>query len=214
MSRRLTVVLFLFLISTVFIIAGCTEEMAISTKTKKIDLTQDSIVLMTAKISNEVSTSYQPTSCFVVINNVKTKKSKTFQVDKPYNSVKNQFKDYLISMKCVPGENKIQVINGFSEQILIYGNWEIPVNKSFNVESGKIVYLGRLEAVNKKRVSDDEVRAGRIIPLIDQAVSGFSGGTWHTKIYDNYEEDIATFKKEYPLLSNYTVEKVLLEKKK
>jgi len=31
-----------------------------------------------------------------------------------------------------------------------------------------------------------------------------------TDIYDNYEEDMAAFKREYPLMNNYTVEKMVL----
>ena len=76
--------------------------------------------------------------------------------------------------------------------------------------SGKIVYLGRIEAVNRKRASDDQLRAGPILPLVDQAVSGFADGTWHIKVYDNYESDIRAFQEKYPVLGNYSVEKMLL----
>jgi len=166
---------------------------------------------MTAKISNELKKGYQPTSCFAVMMNTKKKKNNVFKVGKPFNSVKQEYNDYLISMKCVPGENEIRSVNGLSDKILICGNFQIPVKKNINVEPGKIVYIGRLEAVNVKRENDTEPRSGSIFPLIDQSACGFSNGTWHIKIYDNYDEDIANFTKEYPVLSKYDIEKALLE---
>jgi len=211
MYRRLTIVFLVFLVLAVFSMAGCasTQPMALSAKTKTLDLDKASVALMTLKIANEYKTGFQPTDCFVYIKDLKTGKVQTFIVGKPNHSVKNQFNDYLVSMKCVPGEHRFQNIGGSSSHFPIYGSFVIPVSDSFDIQPGKVVYLGRIEAVNRKRVGD-QPRAGSVIPLIDQGASGFSGGTWHIKIYDNYEEDIAAFKQNYPLIGNYSVEKKVL----
>jgi len=213
MYRRLTIVSLLFLALGVLSMTGCasTQHMALSEKTKTLDLSEDSVALITVKIANEYKPGFQPTACFVNIKETKKGKARTFIVGKPNHSVKKQFNDYLVSMKCVPGEYKFQNISGGSSHFPIYGSFVIPVSNSFDIPPGKVVYLGRLEAANRKRAGN-EPRAGSVIPLIDQGVSGFSGGTWHIKMYDNYEEDIAAFKQKYPLLGNYTVEKIVLSK--
>ena len=191
--------------------AGCasTQPMALNAKTETLDLSEASVALMTLKIANEYKTGFQPTDCFVYVKNLKTGKIQTFIVGKPSHSVKKQFNDYLVSMKCVPGEHRFQNIGGSSRHFPIYGSFSIPVSGSFDIQPGKVVYLGRIEAVNRKRVGN-QPRAGSVIPLIDQGVSGFGGGTWHIKIFDNYEEDIAAFMQKYPLIGNYTVEKMVL----
>jgi hypothetical protein len=183
--------------------------MALSAKTKTLDLSEASVALMTMKIANEYKPGFQPTDCFVLIKEMEKGKTRTYVVGKPNHSVKKQFNEYLVSMKCVPGEYKFQNISGSSSHFPIYGSFVIPVSNSIEIQPGKVVYLGRIEAVNRERVGN-EPRAGSVIPLLDQAVSGFGGGTWHIKMYDNYEEDIAAFKQKYPLIGNYTVEKMVL----
>lgn len=211
MYRRLTIVSLVFLVLVVFSMAGCasTQPMALNAKTETLDLSETSVALMTLKIANEHNKGFQSTNCFVYIKDMKTGKAETYIVGKPNHSAKNQFNDYLVSMKCVPGEHRLQNITGNSNKLFISGTFRIPVSGSFDIQPGKVVYLGRIEAVNRKRVGN-QPRAGSVIPLIDQAVSGFSGGTWHINMYDNYEEDIAAFKQKYPLIDNYTVEKMVL----
>jgi hypothetical protein len=211
MYRRLTIVFLVFLVLVVFSMAGCAsiQPMALSSETKTLDLSETSVALMTVKIANEFKPGFQPTKCFVYIKDMKTGKMQTYTVGKPNHSVEKQFNDYLVSMKCVPGEHRFQNIGGCSQHFPIYGSFIIPVSNSFDIQPGKVVYLGRIEAVNRKRVGN-EPRAGSVIPLLDQGVSGFSGGTWHIKMYDNYEEDIAAFKQKFPLIGNYTVEKEVL----
>lgn len=211
MYRRLTTVSLVSLVLVIFSMAGCasTQHMALNAETKTLDLEKTSVALMTVKIANEFKPGFQPTNCFVLIKEMKKGKVRTFIVDKPNHSVKKQFNDYLVSMNCVPGEHRFQNIGGGSSHFPIYGSFIIPVSNSFDIQPGKVVYLGRIEAVNRKRVGN-EPRAGSVIPLIDQGVSGFSGGTWDIKIYDNYEEDIAAFKQNYPLIGNYSVEKKVL----
>ena len=62
--------------------------------------------------------------------------------------------------------------------------------------------------VNRKR-KDGEPRSGGLIPLIDQAVTGYSTGTFDIKISDRYNEDLKVFKESYPFVENYEVKKNL-----
>jgi hypothetical protein len=73
-----------------------------------------------------------------------------------------------------------------------------------------IVYLGRVEAMVPERKNDTELRAGPLIPLIDQSVAGYSGGTFHIHILNNYDSDRAFFREKYPALQAVTVDQVVL----
>ena len=217
MRRAFAIVSLVFLVLAAFSLAGCAsiQPMALSAKTKTLDLSEASVALMTLKISNEYKPGFQPRTgfaagLFVHKTDQKTGKRQAFEVGKPYHYVAKQYNEYLVSMKVDPGEHKLTTITGASGYFPIAASFQIPIYDSFDVQLDKVVYLGHIEAVNRKRISDDELRAGSIIPLIDQAVSGFSGGTWHIKIFDNYENDIAAFKQKYPLINNYTVEKMVL----
>ena len=64
--------------------------------------------------------------------------------------------------------------------------------------------------VNRKRESDDEVRSGSKFPLMDQAFSGFGGGTFDVKIHDNFDQDMQKFKEQYPVLNNRQINKIIL----
>jgi hypothetical protein len=91
----------------------------------------------------------------------------------------------------------------------VYGSGVVPVFSAFRIEPGRAVYVGRVEAVRRER-KGDEPRAGSVIPLIDQAVTGFSGGTFEVKVVDRYDEDVALFKATYAPLAGVSVDKALL----
>ncbi|WOD16795.1 hypothetical protein [Paraburkholderia kirstenboschensis] len=57
---------------------------------------------------------------------------------------------------------------------------------------------------------DGELRAGPVIPLIDQAATGFSGGTWNISVSDQFDADVAEFKKDFPALTNASIEREVL----
>jgi hypothetical protein len=92
----------------------------------------------------------------------------------------------------------------------IRGTFGAPVFMPFELSSGSIVYLGRIEATIRARRSDNELRAGPLVPLIDQAVSGLSGGTFEIPISDNYEGDVQAFGEKYPACAGLTMERAVL----
>ena len=70
-------------------------------------------------------------------------------------------------------------------------------------------YIGHVQAVVRER-KDGEERAGPVIPLIDQAVVGASGGTFDVTISDAWATDEALFKSTFPALARVSIEKKLL----
>jgi hypothetical protein len=58
---------------------------------------------------------------------------------------------------------------------------------------------------NIEKVNRDDQASGAAIPIIDQAVSGFSGGTLQVTLKDSYEQDVAALKNDYPALRDMQV---------
>jgi hypothetical protein len=202
----------LFAFVAIFV-SGCAtiKPMALD-NIKAIELDQRSVALMTVKTSNQYRPNYQPNVCsiFIWTTGKEGKEKYTFSVEKPYNSVENQFNEYLISIDLPPGKYKLREIFGTSGIFPFRGMFSIPIYVDFELKPNKVIYLGRIEAVVRERKNDSEMRAGPVIPLVDQAVTGFSGGTFDVRIFDNYDEDIVIFKQKYPVLNNYAVEKAIL----
>jgi len=199
-----------------FFVSGC-AGMAINEKTKTLDLTKESIVLMTVKTANNYKPIYQPNVQFIRIFTAGNKDKKDlhlFRATKPYNKVAQQFNEYLISINLPAGNYELKEITGQGTDGFFNGNFVIPLYINFELKPNKLVYLGHIEATNRKRAYDYELRAGSMIPLLDQAVTGFSGGTFDVNIYDNFDRDLAVFKKEYPVIGEYNDEKMILTPRK
>jgi hypothetical protein len=67
-----------------------------------------------------------------------------------------------------------------------------------------------VEAVRRERKEDTELRAGPLFPLLNQAVTGFSGGTFDVTIRDAYDDDLARLRKVYPALGKLEVSRAVL----
>jgi hypothetical protein len=57
---------------------------------------------------------------------------------------------------------------------------------------------------------DSRPRAGSVIPLIDQSVTGFSSGTFVVEVSENYEEDTQLITKRFPYLAGKDIRKMIL----
>jgi hypothetical protein len=86
----------------------------------------------------------------------------------------------------------------------------MPVYLPFELKSNEVVYLGRVEGSIRKKLRDEELIAGAVVPLIDQALAGFSNGTYNIIVTDNYDTDLQHFIQEYPVLKEYPVTRSLL----
>lgn len=212
-------------IFTTFLATGCASEirkpLPLTRETSALDLQKESIALFTIKTSNQYKADYQP---YVANFSVRTNDGKekqethlflggvglTAKPPKPYSKVEKQFNDYLLSMSLPAGKYKLSYIGGWSHSGIIRGYFAIPVFADFELAPNKIVYLGRIEAMLRERKNDGELRGGSVFPLIDQAATGFSSGTFDINIYDNYEKDVSLFKDWYPVLDRLTIEKAVL----
>ena len=201
------------------LLSGCAgmKPMALSKDTQKLDLSQESIAVMTVRVNNTYKTSYQPRLKFVAVRaDDAEKKESSFGIGELLSSdesEQNQFEEAAVSLSLPPGKYQLRLVGVKSNGILVAGNsGMVPIYAPFELKPGQVTYLGRIEAMRRERKNDDELRAGIVIPLIDQAVAGYSGGTFDVSIVDSYDNDVATLRKIYPALEKVEVAKAMLPK--
>ena len=203
------------LCAIVFVLNGCAtiNPSALNTNITAIDLSKESIALLTVKVANEYKTSFQPniTAIFVGSDVEKDGEKFTFQIDGKYKEVEDSFNEYLISFQLPAGTYKLLRLHAYNgDNFFITGIFSIPIYSTFSIEPQKIIYLGHIEATLVERTDEKLLRAGPVLPLLDQAVVGASGGTFVIQIEDLYESDIKLFQQRYPYLAKYQVENLTL----
>ena len=198
------------LFSILFILGGCAagKPPALNSNVAGVDVSKESIALLTVKISNKFKTGYQPEikSVFVWSDDGQGREEFSFSVDDKYNEVENSYNEYLISFQLSAGNYKLYQLFARAGIFPVTGSFSVPLYSPFSLEPHKIVYLGHIDATVIERTDDNTLRAGPVIPLIDQAVIGASGGTFVITITDQYEKDIKLFQSKYPYLAQYKVE--------
>ncbi len=207
------------IIAGIFLLNGCAarRNMAFTKNIQQIDISKESIAIFTLKTFNSYKPGCEPFADFVTIKNSNGTGQEEYKyfTNLPTKKVKEQYNEYLLSMQMTPGEYLLDKISGM---VMLYhmngncGSYDIPISSTFKVEPNSVVYIGRIEADNVKRVSDDELRAGPVLPLIDQAIAGYYTGTFRVKVYDNFDEDIQSFTNEFPALKNQKIVKGILQK--
>lgn len=195
-------------------VVGCSKPMALRKAMETLDLSQESIALMTLKTANHFKPKYQPYVKSIYLYDEGRDKQQIFNVVKPANEVENEFNEYLISMNLLPGTYRFGAVlgqsTGFALILPIIGTFIIPqINHRFEVKQNAIVYVGRVEAVMRERKDENEPKAGPITPLIGQSVTGFGDGTFDITISDNYELDLQMFVEKYPMLAEHSIEKAV-----
>jgi hypothetical protein len=207
---------YLIVLCLAFIVSGCAgHKMALTKDQSNIDLTKKSIALLSVKVSNQYKPSCQleVTGAFICPQSETCSRPLPYfhKAESPYKSEKDRFNEYLLSFELENGTYNLRWIGALYEiPLLIFAGGKIPLDTKIDIMPNTISYLGHLDVVLRERKSDDEKRAGSVIPLIDQAVPGFSTGTFDVVVEDKYEEDMKLFISEYPALKNAKVEKAIL----
>ncbi len=196
-----------------FVLAGCAANMPLSTNQETIDVSKKSIALVSVKVANKYKPSYQPGMMYAFFFPEGEEGEKThidIKTD-PVASVEDEYNEYLLNFSLKPGTYNFAAIWGqYQVPLLLNATCVIPLLSKVEIKPNCVSYLGHIDAVIRKRNNDGEQRAGAIVPLIDQAVVGFSGGTFDVAISDQYERDMGRFLVKYPALSNVAVEKNVL----
>jgi hypothetical protein len=184
---------------------GCANvsKMPLQEKSKgELSLAQKSILVAKVTIKNENKPGQQPTICCVFVK--KEKKDFSFTEPLLVNDAGEQGKTYIISAAVEPGETNINMIRFFRQvPLLVFAMADLPFHQVIDVPANKVVYLGNINAVIKPRENDSQPRAGSVLPLVDQAVAGFSSGTFTATVTDQYDQDIQQVKQKFPKVAGF-----------
>lgn len=186
---------------------GCASPMALDRDMTRLATGEESIVLLTLRMSNQYVPAFQPELGFIEVVD-SARDGATYRVDPPHDRLEREYNEHLVSFQLAPGSYRIRNVSGGSSQFPIWGTFDFDLAIGFDLDPGEVVYVGHVELVNRER-RDDEPRAGSLFPLIDQSVTGFSGGTFDVRISDRYSDDVAVFQETYPILNGHTVSKAL-----
>ena len=74
---------------------------------------------------------------------------------------------------------------------------------------GPVYYLVHVTATVRER-QGSEFRPGPMIPLLKQAIAGFSGGTFDVEISDRWDADQAEFRAKFPAFQTTKVQNAIL----
>lgn len=195
--------------------SGCASvaKMPLNKDTAVLDLSKKSVLVARLKIKNENHPSHQPKLLAVFMNQTVAGKDEQFSFTSPtmVSDQGEQGIDYLISMDVEPGKATLNMAR-FLRQIplLLMAMADLPFKFEVDVPANKVVYLGNIEATIVARANDTQPRAGSVLPLIDQAVAGFSNGTFQLKISDQFDSDSQEMQKQFPALAGKTIDKQVL----
>lgn len=203
----------LLFVSIFFVLSGCAANMPLRTNQETIDVSKKSIALISVKVANKYKPSYQPGMMYAFFFPEGEGGEKThidIKTD-PVSSVEDEYNEYILNFGLKPGTYNFAAIWGqYQVPLLLSATCVIPLLSKVEIKPNCVSYIGHIDAVIRKRDSDREQRAGAIVPLIDQAVVGFSGGTFDVAISDQYEKDMERFLAKYPALNNVAIEKNVL----
>ena len=186
---------YLLTLASLILLGGCAS--GLDKNATSIDWAQGSVVVMSVDMANEYKPNYNATRLGVVIHG-KTPAQRVVTASPVLDSSGTT----LLTKQLPPGRYSINRLVGASQNVLIVGGIDFAVKADFNLPPQSVVYLGRVSLVNKERASNDDQSTGGVLPLIDQAVTGFGNGTLQVTLRDDYEKDIANFKRGFPAFQN------------
>lgn len=199
-------VIYVICILVIYMFYGCAtmSPMALNHQTNALQMTGKSIALFTLRATNQYKPSFRPSVTSVSVSQKGSEEGQKFEVEKPCTETDEYF-EYIISLDLEPGTYSIGDVMGKSMKLpLILASFQFPIDAQFILAPNTIAYLGHVEMVNRER-KEGEKRSGSVIPLVDQAVAGYSGGTFDITIIDRSDSDIPMIVNTYPVLQKHTV---------
>jgi hypothetical protein len=204
----------IFVVAAIALISGCAtvHEMGVKKDTEHLNLDKKGLLLMSVQVTNEYKPDYQPQIivAFVEKPNAQSKEDRhNFKTDLEGTISSSDGSRYLLRMELEPGKYVVRGASCMYQSLFLIGSCFIPIHADIVVEPNKVTYLGRVKGVMKER-EDDEFRAGPLIPLVDQSVTGFSQSTFDVAITDQSSEDLKAYKSLFPVLSAVDIETRIL----
>jgi hypothetical protein len=192
------------------LLSACGTPMPLSAKTKQLDLSRESIALLTLEQTREGSRT-MPWPRQLFIKDLATGKNQMVAVDTTFMDYGEDSRTYLTPLRLAlpPGRYRIEQVGGTLSAFPIQGSFTVPLALEFEVPAGSVFYVGRIHAHMRER-KDTEFRAGSLMPLISQAALGVATSTFDVTVSDASAKDVSTFKEAFPVLQDVTIATRLL----
>lgn len=117
---------------------------------------------------------------------------------------------WLVRLALGPGRYTLRSLAALGRAFPAIAHFSVPLHAPLQVAAGGGVhYLGAIDATVRERVGD-EFRAGPVIPLLDQALAGASGGTFDVVFSDRYDSDLVLFRQTFAALGKQPVSRAVL----
>jgi hypothetical protein len=216
MKKTMSRLLSLVLLTSTLLVTGCATrtKMAFEDESEKLTATSNPVFLMTTTVKNTYK-DYQPKIFVAKLEKPGAKDMDdrlNFLIDNAGKIESDNDKNgntYLLRFQLPPGEYEFVHMAGFASAFLIRGTFIVPFHATIKANSPGVYYLGHAEATIRERVGD-EFKAGPSIPLLDQAVSGASGGTFDVTFSDQWDAYEKTFRAKFKALEGVEVKKSIL----
>jgi hypothetical protein len=193
-----------------FVLSGCSStKMALNSRKDAAPQPGKGMVLLSLRVENQYKPQYQPTVWWVETQAPGGKPARVWTNRKPFRAEESRFTEQLISLDLPPGHYSLGDVYGVYQGFWVAGRFKYPVGAEFDVLPGSIVYLGHVCMTNREK-KEGERASGGVLPLIDQSVTGFSGGTMDIAMSDRAEEDLKLFQTAYPAFQPAQVTKALM----
>jgi hypothetical protein len=214
MHKRLLVLVCVFACA---LLSGCATrgKMPQLSKTSVLEAGHDPIYLVSLTLRNEHISRYQPELIAAHLARPGSTKASDRVYFRPDDESEDETMDddtgyrYFLRLQLPREDFVLTGFNALGSGFPFHGAFFAPVLASIPPRDSGIYYLGHIDAVVRARTGD-EFRAGPVIPLLDQAATGASTGTFDVAISDRWTEDEARFHSHYPALKTMTVQKHLL----
>jgi hypothetical protein len=192
------------------LLSGCAtvHQMAVTKETKKLDLKDKALLLMSLELNHEYKPDYQPK---VTVVHLETRDADS-KADR-HNYVPDidgtiptpDGSRYLLRMEIDPGQYVLRGASGMYHSLFLLGSCMMPIHADIQAKPNTVTYLGRARGVTRAR-QDGEFRAGPLIPLVDQAVTGFAKSTFDVELSNHMEEDLKAYRMIFPALSDADIQ--------
>ena len=177
-----------------------------------LDLTKESIVVMSMRMTNELAPAFNPTYLGFELE----EQGARVQSVSPWAAASSTggasvvptlragvyrdkaMQDTLVVARVRPGKYSIQRLVGRVSNDLVVGDFIFEVDAPVAVPPASIVYLGHLDLVNQGKTHPDDQSSGLAVPVISQAAAGLINGTLRATLADRYERDVGELKSQYP----------------
>ena len=191
------------LIGSMSALLSACATMGLDKNATQVDWSKGSVVVTSVELTNEFKPNYSAN--WLAMSMEKAKGEGSAGGGTAWETVADGKTSVILTHQLPPGKYSIKSLQGRAGQFPVIGNRTFSVDAPFEVQPKSVIYLGHIAMINKEKVNRDDQASGAVIPIIDQAVTGFGGGTLQVALKDRYEQDVAALKNDYPALRDMAV---------